>query len=78
MKLTIGTYDIDITAHNRIVNDRAPDIDAGYFLNSIVIALTDAAKQLTRDGYDALADEQRRRAADIRDALTRSGFYSRA
>lgn len=74
MKLTIADYEVTVTAR-RFYESRNNNDAAAAFLNTLSSLADEARKQLSRDGYGALAEYATRISNDTFDALKAAGVY---
>lgn len=74
MKLTIADYEVTITAR-RWYESRNNNDAAAALLNTLSSLADEARKQLSRDGYGALAEYAARISDDTFNALKAAGVY---
>ena len=74
MKLTIADYEVTITAR-RLYESRNNNDAAAALLNTLSSLADEARKQLSRDGYGALAEYAARISDDTFNALKAAGVY---
>lgn len=74
MKLTIADYEVTVTAR-RWYDERNTKEAATAFLNMLSSLADEARKQLSRDGYGALAEYAARISDDTFNALKAAGVY---
>lgn len=74
MKLTIADYEVTVTAR-RFYESRNNNDAAAAFLNTLSSLADEARKQLSRDGYGALAEYAARISDDTFNALKAAGVY---
>lgn len=73
MKLTIGYYDVEIKAKNRIYS-KSEDEDTMYLLNDIAMWACEGAKYNKDMGYTHISKNYKERWGEIVDFLIGEGF----
>ena len=74
MKLTIGTYEVEVKAHN-YWKTRNNEQDTKDFLNHISLLMMKAAEMYAKEGYNGSYDMTDRESTEIYDFLNNLGYY---
>lgn len=73
MKLTIGQFEVNITAKNAVTEKTATDA----FLNELSLALMYAARWEEAQDMPAIARATQKEADDVYDFLDAKGYYKK-
>jgi len=71
IKVRIGSYDVEISAHNWIMEEN----DTLGFLNELSIIYSEAAKKMISDGYDIVGGHYEHVAHTIFEVCKENGLY---
>lgn len=75
MKITVGNYELQLTARNTVLNESANTRDLKYFLNELSMVYAYAAENEETKNYKYIAEDYSNKANELYHIVAQLGLY---